>query len=178
MKLHSIFWDLFILVLITFLGLYFYIWFVSGHWLNLFSIETASVSTLRKTFNQWLAIRVEGSNLLHFAKVGTYIDFLWILGYAGVLTMVTYAVMQRQRNPSINNLLRFTLLLPLLAALFDVFENIILLYDMHSYTPYKKLISSMGPAWIKWTLIIFILLTWLLAGISSRVIRRKLYYFK
>jgi hypothetical protein len=178
MRIHSIFWALFIMVTIFFLGMYFYIWIAAHHYvLNLFSIEIASTSGVKKILSEWQSVKVESQNLLYYARLATWVDFLWIISYVAVLIMVSYAIMQKQKSPFLNNLLRFCFLLAVLAGVFDVLENIVLIYDIYRYTPFKKVYSSAIFSWPKWILIFFILLCWLLTLFNSAFTSRKSYYY-
>jgi len=177
MRIHSIFWALFIMVAIFYLSMYAYIWIASNHILNLFSIEISPASEVKQILTGWQTVKVENQNLLYYARLATWVDFLWILSYTGVLIMVSYAIMQKQRAPFLNNLLRFCFLLAILAGFFDVLENIVLIYDMHQYTPLKNVYSSAIFAWPKWIFVLFILISWLLSLVNNAINSRKLYYY-
>jgi hypothetical protein len=166
------------MVAIFYLGMYAYIWIASRHILDLFTIETSSASGVRKILTAWQTVKVENHDLLYYARLATWVDFLWIISYTAVLIMVSYAIMQKQKSPFLNNLFRFCFLLAVLAGFFDVLENIVLIYDMHQYTPLKKLYSSAIFAWPKWIFVLFIITSWLLALLNKLIGSSRSYYYQ
>lgn len=176
MRIHSFFWALFVLVIILYSGFYFYIWLETCHFLNVFSVSTQSVSELRITLDHWKQTPVDHKNLLHYGRItSVWIDFIWIIAYVAVLIMLSYNAMQRERRPFLNNLLRLNMLLAVIAGVFDVLEDGILLYDMHGYGTQKHLFSSACFAWPKWIILAYIVAIYLFSLISRGFAKQKYY---
>src|SRR5207237_4745 len=98
----------------------------------------------------WATIVAGDHTLLYYAKQNTLIDFIWIVGYAGVLINLAYASMQKEKNNVLNELLRLCFFLALLAGLLDVVENGILLFDFNHLVSPEKFYSSAYYSYPKW----------------------------
>ncbi|HLK30748.1 MAG TPA: hypothetical protein VKT28_19380 [Puia sp.] len=170
-NLHFILWALLIIVFAVLAGQNFYI---THHHesLPIFSLETASANEGKAILDTLAKKNIEGVSLLHFAQVNTWLDFFFIIGYVGAIIMISYSLMQKEKQPFINNFLRFDILLALIIGLLDVVENIILLNDMHDYKIDKQYISSMHVSDPKWILVIIVLVSWLVS-LLNRAFKRS-----
>ena len=101
--------------------------------------------------------------LLHQAQINTYVDFVFIFSYVGVMIFLSYSRMQREGRKTLNNLLRLNFFLAIIAGLLDVIENFILLCDMHHYYPGKCYCPAVCIATVKFVLCGWIILVWLVS---------------
>jgi len=159
---------LFVLLIIFFLIQYLYAYFILKADLNIFGLETADRNDGGMMLYQWYLFRTNGVDLIHYARVNIIADFFFIIAYVGVILIISYALMQKEKNPFLNNLLRLDILLAFIAGILDIIENIILLYDTGNYYPGEYFISSMWVSYPKWILIIWIILSWLIS-LSKRI---------
>jgi hypothetical protein len=104
---------------------------------------------------------------LHEARLNTRWDFVFIFGYVCVLIFVSYGQMQRESRPVVNNLLRLSFLLIILAGLLDCTENIILLGDMARYNVGHYYLSSFWVSLPKWILAGWVVLVWLFSLLTA-----------
>ena len=137
-----------------------------GDKLDIISLEFADKNEGAAILEDWYANKVDTKNLLSHARTNTIADFLFIIGYVGVLIIISNYIMQRQRKLVLNEMLRACFVLALLAGLLDLVENFILLYNMHHYVPGSEYISTKFISYTKFGCIGMILLAWLfgLAG--------------
>ena len=161
-NIRTVCWLLFI---VTALVLRARAWYVNnnGGTYNIVKLELADAKQGPPILEQWNGIQIDTSTQLRYARTDLWIDFLFILGYTGILIIVSYFLMQRQRQLWLNELLRLCMPLAILAALLDIIENSILLFDVFHYRLGKSFFSAMYVAYPKFALIIFILLSWVLA---------------
>jgi hypothetical protein len=103
------------------------------------------------------------SSPLYQAMINSYVDFFFIIAYTGMLRLVSRRLMRKEENPVFRFLLRMNIILALFAGLLDIFENIILLYNMQGYYPGEYYISAMYAGIPKWLLIGFIIFIWILS---------------
>ncbi|HEV3250565.1 MAG TPA: hypothetical protein VGZ71_06415 [Puia sp.] len=120
-------------------------------------LELADYHKLSSILSNWNDTYVHAKSLIHYARINTRVDFIFILGYTGAIIMTSYNLMQGEKNPKWNNLLRLCFPLAVLIGLLDIVENIILLYDMHDYPGDHGLIISLPVSAIKWLLTLFVL---------------------
>src|SRR5215210_1403670 len=120
-------WLLFI---ITALILQARAWYVNsnGGKYNIVKLELANANDGPDILKDWSNTVIDTSTQLHYARTDLWIDFLFIIGYAGVLIIISYFLMQRQRRLWLNELLRLCMPLAIGAGLLDVIENSILLF--------------------------------------------------
>lgn len=114
--------------------------------------------------NMWSSSFAGDHNLLYYARQNTWIDFIWIAGYVGVLVNLAYALMQRENSKLLNELLRGCFFLAFVAGLLDVIENCILLFDFSHLKDPDHFYSSMYFSYPKWALAGIVALTLLIAS--------------
>lgn len=172
--LHTIIWILFAAVIGFYAWQYIYI-STEHHCLNIIRLEIANAANGKALLQDWYQQKIGSKTLLHYAQTNTIADFVFIVAYTGILIIVSYAIMQREPNPVLNNLLRLNMLLAVLVGVLDVCEDIILLYDMYNYYPQKYFVSSQVFAYSKFFVAIYIIAIWLfsLAGRQSRLRGKK-----
>ncbi len=116
----------------------------------------------------WYQEKIGTKTLLHYVQINTIADFAFIFAYTGIVLIISYAIMQREANPFLNNLLRLNMLLAVIVGLLDILENIILLYDMYDYVPGKSFVSAQVPAYGKFLLIAYIIAVWFISLLRRR----------
>lgn len=169
--LHSIIWVLLLAVLCYYSIHYSYL--ASEHVsLHIVQLELANTANGKALLNQWFATPVGNKTLLHYAQVNTIADFFFIIAYVGVLIIWSYAAMQKESNPVLNDLLRLNLLLAIIVGLLDIVEDCIMLFDMYNYSSKRVYISSMIPAYTKWLLAAYILVI-ILWSLGKRVMQKR-----
>lgn len=120
----------------------------------------------------WSTTFAGDHSLLYYARQNTWIDFIWIAGYVGVLINLSYASMQKEKNKVLNELLRSCFFLALLAGLFDVIENVFLLFDFNHLTNADQFFSSIYYSYPKWILSGVVVLI-LLASLANRKLAKN-----
>jgi hypothetical protein len=165
--LHNIIWVLFAVVLVFYACQYIYL-ASQHHCLNILQIEIANKEKGRTLLESWYQEKIGTKTLLRYAQINTMADFALIIAYTGVMLIISYAIMQREANPFLNNLLRLNMLLAVIVGLLDILENIILLYDMYDYVPGNSFVSSQVPAYGKFLLIAYIIAVWFISLLRRR----------
>ncbi len=161
-NIHLFLWTLFITIIVILSGQKFYISNHGGS-LQILNFETANTSKVKTLLDYYSITKVNGVSLLYYVRINTVVDFFFIVSYVSVLIMVSYSLMQKEKNITLNNLLRFNMLLAIVAGLFDVGENIILLRDINNYLSSLPITSAMYVSYAKWTLIAFIVTVWMVS---------------
>lgn len=100
----------------------------------------------------WAGTFAGEHTLLYYARQNTWIDFIWIAGYVGVLINLEYASMQKEKNKILNELLRASFFLTLIAGLLDIIENGFLLFDFNHLESAEKFFSPAYYSYPKWIL--------------------------
>ncbi len=154
-------WVVFIITAVLLRGREWYVNHPHNTGYNIVKLELASAEEGSTILKKWNSTLVDTDTVLHYARVDLLIDFLFIIGYVGVLITISNYLMQRQRRLWLNELLRLCLLLAIVAGLLDVIENCVLLFDMYHYRPGTPFYTAMWVAYPKFILIAFILLIWM-----------------
>jgi hypothetical protein len=131
------------------------------------SLEFADKTLGKEMVCAWYDSPFAGSNLLAVARNNTRLDFLYILIYVSLILLYSYLQMQQEKRIFINELLRLNLLLALLAGLFDVVENVVLLYNFRHVTDSGLYISTVIISTAKFTLLGWTILVWIISATSS-----------
>ena len=110
------------------------------------------------------------TSLLQEAIKNTWWDFIFIPGYVSVIIILSYHQMQREPAAWLNNLLRLSFFLAIVAGVLDVAENMLLLYNMASYRIGIVYRSTRWLALLKFVLCGWCILVWLIsiAGAGKR----------
>lgn len=137
----------------------------AGKAYNIIKLELADAEGVKALLQRWRATGIGGSNLVDYARVDTWVDFFFIVGYAGVLWMVSRALARRQRRPWLKTLLRGCAALALVAGLLDVVENVLLLLNMDNRG--GSFYSARYVAYPKFGLLALVLCVWLLALLAN-----------
>lgn len=114
--------------------------------------------------------------LLSIAKSNTRLDFLFIFVYILQLITLSNALMQREKNIRINELLRMNIMLAVIAGLLDLVENIIQLHNFHFPMEQSRYIPTMYPSTVKWILVCWIILVLLISRIKRVLFHRDSSY--
>lgn len=170
-NLNKIFWILFFVSLVVLRLQHRYVVGKAGNF-DIIGLELANKVEGADLLNEWHFTPVDEGSLIDASQVNTIIDFFFILGYVGAIIMVSYHLMQLQKNRIINEALRTTFFLAVVAGVLDAVENIILLVDMHRYRPGNEFYSAMYFAWPKFILIAVIGIIWIL-HFSSKIFRTR-----
>jgi len=167
-NMRTFLWALLIIAIIAFAVQSIYLSIYSPGF-HLIKIQLAGSSEGADMLKSWYQKSVDSWSLLDYARANTYIDFLFIIAYAGLLCSISYHLMQSERHGFINELLRWCLPMSLLAGFLDVLENGILLFDMHHYQPGHIFYPSMYVSYPKWILSGLVLFIWLISFMARLV---------
>jgi hypothetical protein len=126
---------------------------------------TRDAARAQAIIQQWSATDTSLGTLLPFARRITYLDFIFIPVYTALIQH--YSTNRLQQEPSLwlNTLLRFNLLLIVVAALVDVLENVLLLVNLRYFT--ISYIHTGYISLVKWVLIVWTILVWLLSRVKA-----------
>jgi hypothetical protein len=127
---------------------------------NIVKLELAGTESGKVLLQRWNNTKVGRGTLIDYARVDTWVDFLFIISYTGVLLLISHALRKREKQGWLLWLLQACTALALLAGLLDIIENIILLADMHRYSAGKMFYSSRWVSYPKFGLLLLVLLTW------------------
>lgn len=166
---RMIIWWLFISTFIFLFGEGLYIHFIHHLSLNIIGLELADKvkgTTLLLYFHEH---HVNGMSLIYYAIVNTYVDYFFILGYVGIIFIITGNILHRQQNGFLRTLLRLCFYFGGIAGVLDLVENSILLMDLHQYYTGKDYVSAMYVSYPKWILAGVVVLIWLICIICSRL---------
>jgi hypothetical protein len=141
---------------------------------DMMKLQFASSSEGAEILKQWYSTDVDGTSQLYFAGIHTWIDFLFIIGYVGVLCMISYSIMQRVKKIRINEFLRWCFPAAILIGLFDVIENVLVLFSMFHYQPANHYFATYWFSYPKWGLLVIILVVWLTALIGGLFNKKQL----
>lgn len=109
-----------------------------------------------------------GLNIIARLKWMYSIDMLFIVFYTSVLILWTHNEMNWNGHLWTNHILRFNLLIVLLAGILDAMENMIIWYNIETFMSDADYISSRIFAGLK-----YILIGWVLLGILTSKTFRK-----
>jgi len=171
-NMRTYLWALLVIVIIAFAIQYTYLGIYSSGY-NFGTIELAGTSEGAAILQNWYNSKVDSWSLLDYARANTYMDFLFIIAYAGLLCSISYHLMQREKHVFINELLRWCLPMSLLAGFLDFVENGILLFDMHHFQPGHIFYPSMYVSYPKWILSGLVLFIWIISFTARLVPSRK-----
>lgn len=166
-NLRMIIRVLFISTFIFLFGEGLYIHFVHHMNLNIIGLETANTIRGTELLAYFYGHSISGRNLIYYAQLNTYVDFLFIIGYAGMMIIITNNLLRRVKHQYLCMALRTCLLMTIAAGILDIFENSILLSDMHGYYPGKAYVSSMYVSYSKWILAGTVFVIWIVAFIHT-----------
>jgi hypothetical protein len=151
-QFRKIFVALFIIGFVLLLWQYLVVDQFYGKDFPITSIQLKNAATGFAMASAWAITFAGDHSLLYYARQNTWIDFIWIAGYAGVLINAAYYLMQREKDKTLNELLRLCFFLALLAGLLDLIENGILLFDFNHLVSAKQFYSSAYVSYPKWIL--------------------------
>ncbi len=137
------------------------------------SLEFAGKTLGKEMVCVWYDSPFAGSNLLAVARNNTRLDFLFILIYVSLILLYSYLQMQQEKRIFLNELLRLNLLLALLAGLFDVLEDVLLLYNFRHVNDFGLHISTAIISAIKFILLAWTVLVLIISVMSSNTFHRK-----
>jgi hypothetical protein len=166
--LHTLFFALFFVLVIAFIIQQRKIYQHTGQRMSIYALEMAPADKLPAIFAGWSAAPIHDHTIFDEARSNTRVDFLFIVCYVGVLVIVSYKLLQRQKNPILNDLLRLCILLAFVAGILDAVENVILLGDFTRFANGEGPLHSAAIVAIpKWILLLLIILCWVIALLTS-----------
>ena len=147
---------------ITFIFFYYGRCFKQAHVPGIVDFEFANATKGRDLLLSW-----ENAGLLSIAKNMIWLDFAYIFFYVAII--ITLSGRQIRSEPSVvlNALLRANFFFAVLAGLFDVIENIALLYNIQCWR--TNYIQLSWATWLKFILISWTVLVWLVSFIKSKI---------
>jgi hypothetical protein len=135
-------------------------------------LEFANEKKGSDILHSWRNTEYGSSNVLEAAKVHTYIDFVFLIFYAAVLSLTSWSRRRRETHPLIRSMLRMNIFLAVTAALLDVIENLILLQNMNRWNVPDEYVSTFWISFFKFLFIGIIIVSWLLSVIRGWLVRR------
>ena len=153
-------WILFIAASLFIIGQSIYVTRISKVNFNIVPLELAGVDKGKAILTDWY--ETPSGSLIPYARVNTIADYFLIIGYTGVLLMISARLRQGQPGPVLFKWLHYCTRFAVAAAILDLFENGILLFDMHHYLPCKDFVSARYVSMGKWGLIILIIIVWII----------------
>lgn len=111
----------------------------------------------------------ESNGLLSLARWLIWIDFAYIFFYVAIIITVSNRQVRKEPSIPLNALLRANFFFAFLAGFLDLIENISLLYNIESWK--TSYISLAWVTWLKFILIGWTILVWLISFIKSKIKR-------
>jgi hypothetical protein len=134
---------------------------------SLFQMEYAGAGQGKAMLQAWHAQPCGNGTLLQIAQSNTHIDFFFILVYTLLILLLSYLQMQRERGSRLNALLRLSLFLAPLIALFDIGENTLILYNIRHFNDAGLYYSPCYFSSAKWLLLAWVVIVWLASLIHT-----------
>jgi hypothetical protein len=134
---------------------------------DIVALEMADADKGKRILGEWQQIQIGSGTLTDYARTDVYVDFLFIIGYTGVLVMVSALLRRRHNRSWLRAILAGCLPMAVLAGLLDVAENVLLLRNMPVNAVPDSFISTRYIAGLKFALIGLVLLCWLLSVLAK-----------
>ena len=125
--------------------------------------ELATVTNGKLILTSW-----EKAGLLPIALRIIWFDFAYIFFYVAILITLSNLQIRKESSVAFNALLRSNFFFAFIAGLLDIFENIFMLYNIYSWSD-REYISSRWIASLKFILIAWVVLVWLISFIKSKI---------
>jgi len=116
----------------------------------------------------WQYTKVPAGNLIDTTRTIIHYDYLFILFYVILLIKLSHDWMNRESWYPLNVLLRLNLPIIVLAGLFDIIENGILLYNLNQW-PSLNYVRTTWFTFPKFLLAGWVLLVWVVAMIKMSI---------
>jgi hypothetical protein len=161
-NLKIIIWTGFLVLLLVFS--YYEYYFLNAKLSSIICFEFANANKGKEILSQW-----NSAGLLSVAKWMTWLDFVYIFCYVGIIIIFSNTQIRKEPSIGLNALLRANFFFAFLAGFLDVIENISLLYNIQS-----REASYLSLAWITWLKFILIgwtILVWLISFVKSKIKR-------
>jgi hypothetical protein len=130
---------------------------------GILALEFANATDGREILSLW-----QMKDMLHIGRILTWVDFIYVIFYVALIITVSNRQIRKEPSIFLNALLRASFFFAVLSGIFDVVENICLLYDMyHVGGP-----TYFAPRWIamlKFALVGWTVLVWAVSFIKSRL---------
>lgn len=158
-KFGIIIWAGFLLIMLIFVYYdYFYlkpgiVWF-----------EFANAIKGKSILSGWRADKV-----LSIVRTMLWLDFAYIFFYVSIIITLSNRQIRKEPSIGLNALLRANFFFAFLAGFLDVIENISLLYNIRYWE--TSYFSAVWATWLKFILIGWTVLIWLISFIKSRIQR-------
>ncbi|MBS1598915.1 MAG: hypothetical protein JST75_11885 [Bacteroidetes bacterium] len=159
----------FVVILLFLVGQEFYVHAVYKTNLNILGLEVADRADGGMILYNWWGMGNNGAMTIQHARINTFVDFLFIIAYVSLMRIISWKILEKENSSFFKNLLRLNIILAIVTGVLDVFENVIMLYNLTNYYPGEYYISSMYASYAKWFLVIWIILVWLVSLIKRRM---------
>jgi len=160
---------LFILIIIFFIAQAIYVHVVLKSDFDIVGLETADRADGGMMLYTWWTKGNNGIRVIHQAWINTIVDFLFIVAYVVLIRIISRNLLQPETSFTLNRLLRFNMRLAIVVGVLDIFENIILMYNLTNYYPGEYYVSSMYPSLVKWFLVVWIIVVWIIAIVRGKL---------
>lgn len=131
-------------------------------------IELANTDLGVQILKEWHQCHYGASTLLDIASNHTRLDFLFIFSYVSLIISMSNWQMQRERRMLFNELLRFNLLITVLAGLLDFIENFRILHNFQHIGSQSEYWGTNWLSSVKFGLIGFAILVFLISLLTMR----------
>jgi hypothetical protein len=147
---------------ITLIFFYYGRFFKQAHVPGIVDFEFANAIKGKALLLSW-----ENAGLLSIARNMIWLDFAYIFCYVAIIITLSGMQIRNESSVALNALLRANFFFAVLAGLFDVIENISLLYNLQCWKTSYMNVS--WATWLKFILIAWIVLVWLVSFIRSKI---------
>ena len=155
-----IIWTGFLAILLVFI--YYGRFFKQAQVTGIVSFELANPEKGKAILSGW-----DNAGLLSIALKMIWLDFLYIIFYVSIIITLSSTQIRKEPSVAINALLRTNFFFAALAGVFDIAENISLLYNIYNWQ--TSYISLRWLSLFKFMLIGWTLLIWLISFIKSKI---------
>jgi hypothetical protein len=158
-KFRIIIWAGFLVIMIVF--------FLCDHFYlkpGIVSLEFANAMKGKSILGGW-----KNDKVLSVAQTMIWLDFAYIFFYVAIIITLSNRQIRKEPSIGLNALLRANFLFAFMAGFFDVVENISLLYNIRYWE--TSYFSAIWATWLKFILIGWTVLIWLISFIKSIVNR-------
>lgn len=131
---------------------------------GILALETAGKAEANTILTRW---HDDNGHLADVARKVMIYDFFFIIFYVWLLVMLSSNQMYREAWLPLNSLLRLNIPLAILAGLFDITENILLLHNMHYWNSPASYIVSSWATFPKFILAGWIILVWIISAVKG-----------
>lgn len=131
-------------------------------------LELANTDLGVQILKEWHQCHYGALTLLDIARNHTRLDFLFIFAYVSLIISMSNWQMQRERRMLFNEMLRFNLLITVLAGLLDFIENFRILHNFQHIGSRSEYWGTNWLSSVKFGLIGFAILVFLISLLTMR----------